>query len=435
MFAPLSPKTTSAANPSRRSGATPLAAAYAPRRQLPERTAQALTCPPPSSTARGMDGTRVLTAPNGKEHGSEASSKHEAPSMPSLPSLPMLGQILRISLAAALSTATLPSQVQAARRPTRSSRAEAPSRSEKHHAPTIEASLAPTLSALPESPTTGEPVQLSVLNAPSAATDYRWKLADNAEHPVRFPSAPSVTVQFATAGIHRVTVLITGHRSTQQAALSLRIRSQPGKPARHADPTHQNGDRLPGAAQRAHAASDPVVTISNFQFSPSTITVHVGDTITWTNHGPSAHTATASNGSFDTGLLQKGTSASHTFTQAGTFTYFCRIHPFMHGTVLALPAATTPTASPRPGSGETRPSSASATAPTQTVPSAGSATLPVTGMNVAADAAFGFLLVGLGLTLRRGAARRAREAGAPPGRRTSGKLERDLPVGVDAVHE
>jgi plastocyanin len=463
-----------------------------------------------------MDGARVLTAPNGKEHGSEASSKHEAPSMPSMPLMPMLGQILRISLAAALSTATLPSQVQAARRPTRSSRAEAPSRSEKHHAPTIEASLAPTLSALPESPTTGEPVQLSVLNAPSAATDYRWKLADNAEHPVRFPSAPSVTVQFATAGIHRVTVLITGrqstqqaaltlrvqpqppkpgldanpthqqpdppmhsrsgplklsalpaspttgepvqlsvpnapsaaadyrwmlagtaehplrlpsapsvtlqfatagihrvtvlitgHRSTQQAALSLRIRSQPGKPARHADPTHQNGDRLPGAAQRAHAASDPVVTISNFQFSPSTITVHVGDTITWTNHGPSAHTATASNGSFDTGLLQKGTSASHTFTQAGTFTYFCRIHPFMHGTVLALPAATTPTASPRPGSGETRPSSASATAPTQTVPSAGSATLPVTGMNVAADAAFGFLLVGLGLTLRRGTAREA----------------------------
>src|ERR1035441_718696 len=94
-----------------------------------------------------MDGARVLDAPNGKEHGSEASSKHEAPSMPSMP---MLGQILRISLAAALSTATLPSQVQAARRPTRSSRAEAPSRSEKHHAPTIEASLAPTLSALPE---------------------------------------------------------------------------------------------------------------------------------------------------------------------------------------------------------------------------------------------------------------------------------------------
>jgi plastocyanin len=301
----------------------------------------------------------------------------------------------------------LPSPVQA-RRPAESARATASPRSEKRHAAVIQASQAATLSALPATPTTGEPVRLSVLNAPTASTDYRWKLADTAERPLRVPSAPSVTVRFATAGIHRVTVLINGPRATQQATLTLRIRSRRGKSDLHTDARHRSGDRLPGTARRAHAASDPAVTISDFQFSPSTITVHVGDTITWTNDGPSAHTATASNGSFDTGLLQKGASGSHTFKQAGTFTYACRIHPFMHGTVIVLPAATAPAAtapaaSPHPSAGETRPASAPATAPTRTVRSASSAPLPLTGMNVAASAVAGLLLAGLGLTLRRGA--------------------------------
>lgn len=415
----------------------------------------------------------------------------------------MLSQILRISLAVALSTAMLPTQVQAAWRPTRSSRAEAPSKPEKHHTARIKASLATTLSARPDSPTTGEPVRLSVLNALPMATDYRWKLTDDAQQPVRFPSAPNVTVQFATAGIHRVTVQITARQFMQRAALTLRIRPQPPEsgpdvqrsdpPARgrsgrlklsavpaspsagelvhlsvgnapsaaaadyrwklsqsaehslrlpsgprvtvrfatpgvhrvvvqvdgqgsaqrvalslrirphphkldpHADSRHQQGGRLAGAAPRAHAAGDPGVTISDFQFGPNTITVQVGQAITWANSGPSAHTATARDGSFDTGLLRKGASASHTFTQAGTFTYFCRIHPFMHGTVIVLPTAAAP--APSPPAGGTR--APGPPASTRTRPSASRATLPSTGINVAAGAGFGFLFLGLGLTLRR----------------------------------
>ncbi len=117
------------------------------------------------------------------------------------------------------------------------------------------------------------------------------------------------------------------------------------------------GALSPGARhQTAHAASGTTVTIADFQFSPATITIHVGDTVTWVNNGPSAHTATANDGSFNTGVLQKGHSASHTFTKAGTFTYICMIHPFMHGTVVVLASttsttttpATTPTARPRP---------------------------------------------------------------------------------------
>jgi plastocyanin len=56
--------------------------------------------------------------------------------------------------------------------------------------------------------------------------------------------------------------------------------------------------------------------------------------LTWTNDGPSAHTATARDGSFNTGTLSKGQSASHTFTKPGTYAYVCTIHRFMHGTIL-----------------------------------------------------------------------------------------------------
>jgi len=83
----------------------------------------------------------------------------------------------------------------------------------------------------------------------------------------------------------------------------------------------------------ARAAASTSVTISDFKFAPKSITVNVGDTVTWTNKGPAAHTATAKNGSFDTGLLQKGESGSATFDKAGTFAYICTPHPFMKGMV------------------------------------------------------------------------------------------------------
>ncbi len=161
----------------------------------------------------------------------------------------------------------------------------------------------------------------------------------------------------------------------------------------------------PGAHRRAHAAGDPSDTISDFKFTPATITIHVGDTITWTNAGPTEHTATANNGSFNTGLLKKGQSASHTFTQAGTYAYICTIHPFMHGTVVVLanaasttnPSTTTPTTSTpsastaggSPGSSDTSPAQGSGQ------------TLPMTGLDVGGVWIGGLLLLGTGLAIRR----------------------------------
>jgi plastocyanin len=76
------------------------------------------------------------------------------------------------------------------------------------------------------------------------------------------------------------------------------------------------------------------VDIRDFAFSPRTIEIRVGDTVRWTNRDSVAHTATARNGSFDTGLLADGESGSVRFTAAGTYRYVCTPHPDMTGTVV-----------------------------------------------------------------------------------------------------
>lgn len=76
------------------------------------------------------------------------------------------------------------------------------------------------------------------------------------------------------------------------------------------------------------------VTIQNYSFTPPTVSVPVGATVTWMNNDPVAHTTSSDTGAWDSGVLQPGASFSHAFTQAGTFTYHCHIHPFMTGVML-----------------------------------------------------------------------------------------------------
>jgi len=76
-------------------------------------------------------------------------------------------------------------------------------------------------------------------------------------------------------------------------------------------------------------------------FVPSTVTVEVGDTITWDNtEGEAAHTASAGNptdgpsGVWDSSLIMAGQSYSYTADTEGTFHYFCMVHPWMQGIVI-----------------------------------------------------------------------------------------------------
>jgi plastocyanin len=86
-------------------------------------------------------------------------------------------------------------------------------------------------------------------------------------------------------------------------------------------------------APSGEAARAEKVKIVEFVYGPDPVTVQVGGKVTWQNEDTAPHTATADDGSFDTGTIEQGKIKSETFKQAGTFTYFCEIHPTMHGTV------------------------------------------------------------------------------------------------------
>ena len=68
-------------------------------------------------------------------------------------------------------------------------------------------------------------------------------------------------------------------------------------------------------------------------YSPNPIVLAVGGTATWKNNDSVAHTATANDGTWDSGSIAPGASFSRTFPAAGSFPYKCTIHPGMVGTV------------------------------------------------------------------------------------------------------
>jgi plastocyanin len=74
-------------------------------------------------------------------------------------------------------------------------------------------------------------------------------------------------------------------------------------------------------------------------FEPTLITVHKGDTVTWTNTGSLPHTVTGANASWgDYNNLLTGQSVSHTFDAAGSYPYYCLLHPGMVGAVVVTDA-------------------------------------------------------------------------------------------------
>lgn len=76
------------------------------------------------------------------------------------------------------------------------------------------------------------------------------------------------------------------------------------------------------------------VIISNLNFSPASLTVNSGTTVTWLNNEDITHTVTSNTAVFDSGDMGKGKTYSYTFLVAGTYLYYCAYHPGMTGIII-----------------------------------------------------------------------------------------------------
>jgi amicyanin len=101
-------------------------------------------------------------------------------------------------------------------------------------------------------------------------------------------------------------------------------------------------------------AAQHAITIKQYMFMPGSMTIHQGDTITWTNEDTVGHDVEVTSGpaSFHSPMLSKGQSWSFTFTTAGTYSYICSVHPDMKATIVVAAA---PVRSPAPAAAAAAP--------------------------------------------------------------------------------
>jgi plastocyanin len=88
------------------------------------------------------------------------------------------------------------------------------------------------------------------------------------------------------------------------------------------------------ANDQTSAAAAAEVKIDNFSFTPQTLTVAVGTTVTWTNRDDIPHTVVSTDGVFKSKVRDTDEKFSYTFTKAGTYPYFCSVHPKMTGKIV-----------------------------------------------------------------------------------------------------
>jgi plastocyanin len=101
-------------------------------------------------------------------------------------------------------------------------------------------------------------------------------------------------------------------------------------------PVRKTSDAKASTSTAAPKSAPKVVRngMKNINYLRGHLEISVGTTVEWTNADPLAHSVTAVDKSFNSGLIQPGKTFRHTFTKAGTFNYFCMPHPFMKGVIV-----------------------------------------------------------------------------------------------------
>ena len=254
---------------------------------------------------------------------------------------------------------------------------------EGHHATTSIPAGAPTITITD----TLQPASLTV--APGTVIVFRN--ADDERHRMRPHSGPA---DFDTGNLtpgESATVVLTGegtylyfdhrrgHDHTAGYAGTIVVTSS-------ASPPTGGGSQPPPPP--ATAPTTATVNLAGSAFTPKSVTIAAGGTVTWNNNDDRPHTVTANDTSFDSGILARGAAFQHRFPTAGTFSYVCDLHSGMTGTITVVPATggtTPPPTTPPPTTPPPTTTPPSTTPPTTTPP----ATAPTTATVAIANNAFG----------------------------------------------
>ena len=112
----------------------------------------------------------------------------------------------------------------------------------------------------------------------------------------------------------------------------------------HQATTNQPTTQTQASTRKAQAqptgssqAATATVKIRNFKFEPANVTIAEGETVQFINEDEEPHTATSTDGLFDTKALDTNQTWNYTATKAGAFPYICSVHPFMKGTLTVNP--------------------------------------------------------------------------------------------------
>lgn len=139
------------------------------------------------------------------------------------------------------------------------------------------------------------------------------------------------------APVGLVAVAACGGTVSQSYGSSTEPSTQPSSPAKP-----MPGMSMPTSPRMSEArdvAATRSVTINSFAYGPASITVKVGNTVTWTNGDQAPHTVTSQSpgGPLRSATMNRGQTYKYTFTKTGRYAYLCTLHPFMTGTVVVTP--------------------------------------------------------------------------------------------------
>jgi plastocyanin len=98
--------------------------------------------------------------------------------------------------------------------------------------------------------------------------------------------------------------------------------------------TTVNGEPPLAVQSEPAAPQTRQVSIDNFTFSPTQLTVPAGSKVVWVNHDDVPHTVVSNDKAFASKALDTDDQFVHVFTAAGTYPYFCSVHPHMTGQII-----------------------------------------------------------------------------------------------------